>query len=95
MVYAVTRKGVFHCNFPLTDYKCGLASNRSFRYVVEVRAKKLDKQGFVLDNHLIQQYFDRTYLRFDGDFVSCELMCARAITPQQRGRIVNDRTLLA
>lgn len=63
--------------------QCGTVGQRSYRYFVTIEAtnKRLDRQGFVLDNALVHAYFTDCYCATDSRsrVLSCEEMAQRAV----------------
>lgn len=61
------------------QFQCGLPGTREFRYHVTVvgSAECLTREGFLLDNRRIQDYFDGAYGNVTA-LPSCERMAIRA-----------------
>lgn len=77
----LARSGKFTVSGDSIDaqFQCGLPGQREFRYHVTIIASAacLTREGFVVNNQLIQQYFDDHYNAVTV-LPSCERMAVRA-----------------
>lgn len=64
MEIELTRGGKFHATtMKDTPTKCGAMRNRSYAYAVRIEARDvhLSPEGFLLNNELVQEYFDTRF----------------------------------
>lgn len=83
MQVSIERNGQFHAvNMVPNPCKCAAMRTRNYKYFVRVNAtdEKLTREGFVLNNEKIQEYFDSKFgkLAPKWNAISCERMALTA-----------------
>lgn len=70
-----------YTTFSESDTQCGKTGEHSYRYFVSITAtnKNLTEEGFVMDNKLIDDYFQQKYTKNKKICLSCEIMAMEAI----------------
>lgn len=79
----INREGEFNTQeHQDTDSQCGKVGARSYKYFVSIEAsnRKLTKEGFVMENLWVDEYFKKRYQEGDGKCPSCEDMAQEAIS---------------
>lgn len=61
--------------------QCGHVGQREYKYFVTVEAnnKKLNNDGFIIDNDYIDKYFKTKYHKKEMPWESCEVMVCKAL----------------
>lgn len=77
-----------------TESQCGKVGALHYRYFVSIEAsnKKLTKEGFVMENLWVEEYFHNRYVRDRQACASCEDMAQEAVKHFLRlfGRICGE-----
>lgn len=78
----INREGDFKTRLGMFDGQCGRQGTTDYRFFVSIEAtnKKLNPEGFVMENQWVADYFEDTYTKDEELIVpSCEEIAQRAI----------------
>lgn len=82
MLLRINREGEFVATRDQkTESQCGKVGAQHYRYFVTIEAtnKKLTKEGFVMENMWVDEYFQDRYVNQQVECSSCEDMAQHAI----------------
>lgn len=82
MTLRINREGEFFATpAQETESQCGKVGAAHYRYFVTIEAtnKKLTKEGFVMENLWVEEYFQNRYIRDQQACASCEDMAQEAV----------------
>jgi hypothetical protein len=86
-VLRINREGVFTVHY-ISDPRsqCGSIGQQRYKYFVSIEASNrwLTKEGYLMENGLVGEYFDRVYTGEKRSCVSCEVMAQRAVDTFRR-----------
>lgn len=95
MKLILNRKGEFPCHWLSTDNMCGTINTTEPIYSYDCRietADILDKQGFIMDQLMVDDYFQKRYTHSEGRYrqrqrhnaVSCEQIAINGVNEIKR-----------